>query len=70
MNRIVILVAAVNMPSARNVRKDRRYLGKRMALLAWKLDSRGRVIDEVVVPSSDVVDGSSGVYWRISGEKQ
>ena len=31
-----------------------------MALLAWKLGSRGRVVDEVVVPSNGVVGGSSG----------
>ena len=37
-----------------------------MALLAWKLDGRGRVVDEVVVPNSGVVD-SSGVYRRIKG---
>src|ERR1041385_457009 len=67
LNRIVIVVAAVIMPSARNVRKDRRYLGKRMALLAWKLDGRGTVVDEVVVLSSSVVGGSSRVYRRIKG---
>ena len=51
--------------------KGRRYLGKRMALLAWKLSGRGMVVDEVVVPSSGVVGGSSGVYRRIrGGEKQ
>ena len=38
-----------------------------MALLAWKLDGRGRVVDEVVVLSSGVVDGSSGVYQRLRG---
>ena len=38
-----------------------------MALLAWKLDGRGRVVDEVVVPDSSVVGGSSGVYRRIKG---
>src|SRR3954470_7183736 len=67
--RIVIVEAAVTMPSARNVRKDRRYLGKRMALLSWKLDGRGRVVDEVVVPGSSVVGGSSGVYRRLRGEE-
>ena len=55
------------MPSARNVRKVRRYLGKRMALLAWKLDSRGTDVDDVVVLSSGVVGGSRGVYRRIRG---
>src|ERR1041385_1789202 len=69
LNRIVNVAAAVTMPSARNVRKDRRYLGKRMALLAWKLDGRGTVVDEVVVLSSGVVDGSSGVYRRLRGEE-
>src|SRR3954468_24964970 len=67
LNRIVIVAAAVTMPSARNVRKDRRYLGKRMALLACKLDGRGRIVDEVVVPGSGVVGGSSGVYRRLRG---
>ena len=38
-----------------------------MAPLAWKLDGRGRVVDEVVVPSSGVVGGSSGVYRRLRG---
>ena len=69
LNRIVIVAAAVTMPSARNVRKDRRYLGKRMALLAWKLDGRGTVVDDVVVLSSGVVGGSSRVYRRIKGEE-
>ena len=55
------------MPSARNIRKDRRYLGKRMSLLAWKLGSRGRVVDEVVVLGIGVVGGSNGVYRRIKG---
>ena len=70
MNRIVIVAATVTMPSARKVRKDRRYLGKRMALLAWKLDGRGRVVDVVVVLSGGVVGGSSRVYRKIMGEKQ
>src|ERR1041385_1667387 len=48
LNRIVIVAAAVTMPSARKYGKDRRYLGKRMALLAWKLDDRGTVVDDVV----------------------
>ena len=69
MNRILIVAAAVTMPSARNVRKDRRYLGKRMVLLAWKLDGRGTVVDDVVVLSSGVVGGSSRVYRRIKGEE-
>ena len=67
MNRIVIVAAAVTMPSARKYGKGRRYLGKRMALLAWKLDGRGRVVDEVVVPGRSVVGDGSGVYWRIRG---
>ena len=37
-------------------------------LLAWKLGSRGRVDDEVVVPSN-IVGGSRGVYWRRRGEE-
>ena len=40
-----------------------------MALLAWKLAGRGRVVDEVVVPDSSVVGGSSGVYRRLRGEE-
>src|ERR1041385_7924985 len=67
LNRIIIVSAAVTMPSARKVRKDRRYLGKRMALLAWKLDGSGTVVDEVVVLGSSVVGGSSGVYRRLRG---
>ena len=35
-----------------------------MALLAWKLDGRGTVVDDVVVRGSSVVGGSSGVYRR------
>src|ERR1041384_4202594 len=58
LKRIVNVAAAVTMPSARNVRKDRRYLGKRMALLACKLGSSGTV-----------VDGGSGVYRRLRGER-
>src|ERR1041385_7305079 len=69
LNRIVIVAAAVAMPSARKYGKGRRYLGKRMALLAWKLDGRGRVVDEVVVPGSGVVGGSNGVYRRLRGEE-
>ena len=42
-------------------------MGKKMARLARKLDGRGRVIDEVVIPGSGVVGGSSGVYRRIKG---
>ena len=69
LNRIVNVAAAVTMPSARNVRKDRRYLGKRMALLACKLDGSSRVVDDVVVLGSSVVGDSSGVYRRIKGEE-
>src|SRR4051812_24765877 len=67
LNRIVIVAAAVTMPSARKYGKGRRYLGKIMALLAWKLDGRGRVVDEVVVLGSGVVNGSLGVYRRLRG---
>ena len=35
-----------------------------MALLAWKLDGRGTIVDDVVVRGSSVVGGSSGVYQR------
>src|ERR1041385_750183 len=69
LNRIVIVAAAVTTPSARKYGKGRRYLGKRMALLAWKLAGKGRVVDEVVVPSSSVVGGSSRVYRRKKGEE-
>src|SRR4051812_48040536 len=47
--------------------KDRRYLGKRMALLAWKLDDRGTIVNDVVVLSSGLVGGNNGVYRRIKG---
>ena len=36
-----------------------------MALLAWKLDGSGTVVDDVVVGGSGVISGSSGVYRRI-----
>ena len=38
-----------------------------MALLAWKLDDSGIVVDDVVVGSSGVVNGSSRVYQRLKG---
>ena len=38
-----------------------------MALLAWKLDGSGTVVDDVVVGGSGVVSGSSGVYQRQYG---
>ena len=38
-----------------------------MALLAWKLDDRGTVVDDVVVGGSGVVNGSSGGYRRLRG---
>ena len=41
-----------------------------MPLLSWKLDGRGRVVDEVVVPGSGVVGGSSGVYRRLRGGEE
>ena len=37
---------------------------RKWALLAWKLGSRGTVVDEVVV-LHDVVGGSTGVYRTI-----
>ena len=37
---------------------------RKWALLAWKLDSSGTVVDEVVV-LHDVVGGSTGVYRTI-----
>ena len=39
---------------------------RKWALLAWKLDSRGTVVDEVVV-LHDVVGGSTGVYRKKRG---
>ena len=36
-----------------------------MALLAWKLDGSGTVVDDVVVGGSGVITGSSGVYRRL-----
>ena len=41
-----------------------------MALLAWKLDGRGTVVDDVVVGGSSVVNGSSRVYRRLNGGKK
>jgi len=38
-----------------------------VALLAWKLDGSGTVVDDVVVGGSGVVNGSSGVYRRLRG---
>ena len=38
-----------------------------MALLAWKLDGSGTVVDDVVVGGSGVVNGSSRVYQRLKG---
>ena len=38
-----------------------------MALLAWKLDGRGTVVDDVVVCGSGVVVGGKGVYRRFMG---
>ena len=42
---------------------------RKWALLAWKLDSRGTVVDEVVV-LHDVVGGSTGVYRTNKGGKK
>ena len=39
---------------------------RKWALLAWKLDGRGTVVDEVVV-LHDVVGGSTGVYRTNKG---
>ena len=36
-------------------------------MLAWKLGSKGLVVDEVTVPGS-VIGGSSGVYRKEGGE--
>ena len=41
-----------------------------MALLAWKLDGRGTVVDDVVVRGSGVVGGSNGVYRRLRGGRR
>ena len=38
-----------------------------MALLAWKLDGSGTVVDDIVVGGNGVVNGSSGVYRRLRG---
>ena len=40
-----------------------------MALLAWKLDGSGTVVDDVVVGGSGVVNGSSRVYRRLKGRR-
>ena len=53
------------MPNARiEYRKIGDMWERKWALLAWKLDSRGTVIDEVVV-LHDVVGGSTSVYRTI-----
>ena len=38
-------------------------------MLAWKFDSRGTIVDVVVVPSN-VGGGSDGVYQRIRGDSK
>ena len=59
------------MPSARKYRKIGDIWGRKMALLAWKIDGRGTFVVDVVVLGSGVVGDSSGVYRRIrGGEKQ
>ena len=56
------------MPNARiKYRKIGDMWERGWALLAWKLDSRGTVVDVVVVPD-DVVGGSTGAYQRRRGE--
>src|SRR3954469_15904084 len=56
------------MPSATdNYRKVGDMWERGMALLAWKLDGRGTVVDDIVVLGSGVVGGSSGVYRRLKG---
>ena len=53
------------MPNARNnYGKVGDMWERKRALLAWKLGSSGRVVDEGVVLSS-VVDSSLGVYRTI-----
>ena len=42
---------------------------RKWALLAWKLDGRGTVVDEVVV-LHDVVGGSTGVYRTNKGGEE
>ena len=42
---------------------------RKWALLSWKLDSRGTVVDVAVLPD-DVGGGSTGAYRRRRGEKQ
>ena len=57
------------MPNARiKYRKVGDMWERKWALLAWKLDSRGTVVDEVVIPD-DVVGGSTGVYRGRRGEE-
>ena len=38
-----------------------------MALLSWKLNGRGTVVDDVVIRDSGVVGGSNMVYRRLMG---
>ena len=56
------------MPNARiKYRKIGDMWERGWALLAWKLDSRGTVVDVVVIPD-EVVGGSTGAYRRRRGE--
>ena len=55
------------MPNARiKYRKIGDMWERKWALLAWKIDSRGTVVDVVVVPD-DVVGGGTGAYRRRRG---
>src|SRR4051794_12591857 len=38
-----------------------------MALLAWKLDGSGTIVDDVIIHNSGVIGGSRGVYRRKGG---
>ena len=57
------------MPNARINTEIGDMRERKWALLAWKLGSRGTVIDVVVV-LNDVVGGSTGAYRRRRGKKQ
>ena len=59
------------MPSATDKYRQVGDMWEReVALLAWKLDGRGTVVDDIVVRGSGVVSGSNGVYRRLRGGEE
>ena len=56
------------MPSATDKNRQLAICGRgEVALLAWKLDGSGTVVDDVVVGGSGKISGSSGVCRRLKG---